>query len=319
MRRTALLLLLLAPPALAQPPFFEPSEHYYKAKGSGVGVSWALDRTELTEGETLTATLTIRKATNPHEIVRPDLRKLPAFNDAFQVEDAAGPPAAPKDAEVKFVYLLKPRSRAVTKVPSLAFYYFNPALPDEKQRMMTKAASVTIAVKAAAPKPRTLIPIDAPSNLFEHAGRGEFVLRREPFSPSERLWWVLFLGVPLLALVWFLVWRRVYPDAARLSRIRRSRAARRAADAIRRAARTPDPAGTIAAAVLGYLRARHPLPFGAETPAAIGDALRDAGHPDDAVVLFFRRCDEARFSGASDNHMSLAKDAAALIERLEAA
>lgn len=310
-------LLLLAPPALAQPPFFEPAEHYYKAKGSGVVASWALDRTALTDGDTLTATLTIKNATNPHEIVRPDLRKLPPFHDAFQIEDAAGPPAGPKDTVVKFVYLLKPRSRVVAKLPSLTFVYYNPALPEEKRFMTTKAAAQAITVTAAAPKPRQLIPLDAPDALFDHP-TGPGLLAREPFAPSAALWWLLAVAVPLLALVWFLAWRRVYPDAARLSRIRRHRAARRAHDAIRRAARTPDPAGTIAAAVLGYLRARHPLPLGAETPAAIGDALRDAGHPDDEVVNFFRGCDEARFSGSSDNVMSLARDAAALVDRLEA-
>jgi hypothetical protein len=316
MRRfTAILPLLLV---AAQPPFFEPPQDYYKAKGSGVNVSWACDRTTLPEGETLTATLTVRRATNPHEIVRPDLRKLPPFNDAFQIDDVTGPPARPKDAEVKFVYRLKPRNRAVAKLPTLAFYYYNPALPEEKRFMLTTARSVPLTVTAAAPKPRQVIPLDAPDDLFRSAERPVSIWDHAPFTPSERLWWVLFLGLPLLPLAWFLVWRRVYPDAARLSRIRRNRAARRATDAIRRAARTPDPAGTIAAAVLGYLRARHPLPLGAETPAALGDALRDAGHPDDEVVQFFRRCDEARFSGASDNHLSLAKDAAALVARLEA-
>ena len=321
MRRIALSFLVLAAPALAQPPFWEPPEHFYKAKGSRVGASWACDRTELPEGETLTAVLTVRNAINPNEIVRPDLRKLPPFNDAFQIDDVPGPPAKPKDAEVKFVYRLKPRNRAVTKVPSLDFYFANPGLKDKgkEQFMKTVARWVPITVTAVAPKPRQVIPLEGDADLFRHAEGGEFVmLGREPFAPSAGLWWLLFVGVPALALLWFLAWRRVYPDAARLSRIRRGRAARRATDAIRRAARTPDPAGTVAAAVLGYLRARHPLPVGAETPGAIGDALRDAGHPDDGVVRFFRRCDEARFSEGSDNLLSLAKEAAALIARLEA-
>ena len=98
MYRTALFsFLLVASAAVAQPQPYEPPGDYYKAKGAGVSVSWSLDRTELTEDEFLTATLTIRKATNPHEIVRPDLRKLPAFNDAFQIEDVPVAAAKPKD------------------------------------------------------------------------------------------------------------------------------------------------------------------------------------------------------------------------------
>jgi hypothetical protein len=126
---------------------------------------------------------------------------------------------------------------------------------------------------------------------------------------------------PLVAGGWYALWRRMYPDAVRLARMRRSRAARRAVDGIRRAGRSPDPPGTIAAAVLGYLRARYPLPPGAETPGELGDALRAAGLPDaeaDAAVGFFRRCDEARFAPPGDTGLSLAAEAEALVARLEA-
>ena len=309
--------LLFAPLATAQPRFFEPPEHFYKAHGSGLIVKWKLDRAELPEGESLTATLTILKATNPHEVVRPDLRKLPAFNDAFQIEDVPGPSAKPKDPEVTFAYRLKPRSRAVNRVPTLEFIYYNPALPEEKRFMSTRAAGQKITVMAVAPKARTLIPLDAPDALFEVV-TGAQLLEREPFTPGTETWLLLLLGIAALALMWYIAWRRVYPDAARLTRIRRSRAARRATDAIRKAARTPDPAGAITAAVLGYLRARYPLPLGAETPSAIGDALRDAGQPNDDVIRFFRRCDEHRYSSSSDNALSLATDATAVVERLEA-
>ena len=96
------------------------------------------------------------------------------------------------------------------------------------------------------------------------------MLGGEPFVPAGWAWLVAALAGPVAALGWFLVWRRVFPDAARLARLRRSRAARRAADAIRRAARTPDPAATIAGALLGYLRTRFPLPEGAATPPPPG-------------------------------------------------
>src|SRR5438105_5610339 len=78
--------------AAEPPPFYEPKEHYYKAQGAGIKVDWSLDKTEVAEDSELIATLTVKGATNPREIVRPDLRKLPAFNSAFQIEDVLGQP-----------------------------------------------------------------------------------------------------------------------------------------------------------------------------------------------------------------------------------
>jgi hypothetical protein len=78
----------------------------------------------------------------------------------------------------------------------------------------------------------------------------------------------------------------------------------------------------IATALVGYLRARFPLPPGTETPAEIGDGLRAAGLPDAAageVVAVLRRCDEARFAPEGDTDPALAAGAVALITKLEAA
>jgi hypothetical protein len=315
--------LLLGTPAAGQPPFYEPPEHYYKAQGRSVKVEWKLDRTEVPEGGRLTVTLVIRGATNPQEVVRPDLRKLPEFASRFEIEDMPGRPAAAGAKEVSFDYRLRPRNRSVDGVPTLRFYYHNPSAPPGKQQYpQTTAKGVPIKVTAAATKeqPRQVVPLGEPEHLLQIA-TGPRMLGREPFVPGWSVWLLLVIAGPLVAGGWYVVWRRVYPDAARLARIRRSRAARRAADAIRRAGRTPDPPGTIAAAVLGYLRARFPLPPGAETPPEIGDGLRAAGLPDPeaaAAVAFFRHADEARFGGSSDTELSLAAGAEALLGRLEA-
>src|SRR5437870_4484487 len=109
-----LLLISLSPAIADGPSFFEPKEGFYKARGSKVTVAWSLDRTEVPEAGVLTATLTIRGATNPHEIIRPDLRKARTqdggtFADLFQIEDVPAPPAAIDAKEVRFGYFLKPR------------------------------------------------------------------------------------------------------------------------------------------------------------------------------------------------------------------
>lgn len=319
-----LLLFILLPSSLvlAQPAFFEPKEDYYKARGSGVTLAWELDRTTVPEDGQLTATLVVKGVDNPREVVRPDLAKLPEVHRRFVVANGPDRPVPEGAKEVSFVYHLRPRSRDVDRVPTLWFAYYNPAVPAEEKRFpKTKAAAVAITVTAAPPKAAPALPLAEPDHLFA-VETGPRVLDREPFAPGAWAWLLLLALGPLVGLGWYVVWRRVYPDAARLARIRRSRAARRAVDAIRRAGRTADPPAAIAAAVLGYLRSRFPLPPGAETPPEIRAGLAAAGLPEpeaDDAAGFFRRCDAARFAPPSDTAASLADEARAILARLEAA
>ncbi len=309
-----------------QPAFFEPKEGYYGARSTGVKkveVEWAVDRTAVPEDEFLVATLVVRDAANPKEIRRPDLAKLDAFNALFQVEDVPGSRPAADAKEVSFAYKLRPRNRDVTKLPALVFYYLNPNPPKKTESpfFMARAKSVAITVTAAAPKPRPpAVPLAAPDRLLMIEA-GPRVLDREPFVPGSLAWAGLAALVLLAPLGWYAAWRAVYPDAARLARRRRSRAARRALVAIRSAGRADDPAGVCVAAVLGYLRARYPLPPGADTPPEAAAGLAAAGLPPDRVedvTAFLRDCDAARFAPPADTAVSLVADAAALVARLEA-
>jgi len=306
-------------PLLAQPAVFdEPSEHYYKAKGIGIVVKWEVPRTTVQEGRDLTVTLVITRVMNPTEVVKPDLRKLPAFNDAFIVTDEADPPPKPTDKEVRFKYKLRPRNRSVDQVPALEFYYFNPAAPPGK-KAFPQARADAVSITVTEPPPKPAIPMTEEDRLF-HVATGPEVLHT-PFVPCRWAWVAAALLGPLAAVVWFFAWRRIYPDAARLAHLRRSRAARRATDAIQKASRTPDPPATIAAAVLGYLRTRFPLPESAVTPSEIAVALVDALVPEEVaeqIADVFRACDRARFAPPSDSGLSIASDAEAVISRLEA-
>jgi hypothetical protein len=184
--------------------------------------------------------------------------------------------------------------------------------------MNMRVRGPAIKVTAARPRPSPAIPLNAPDHLFEVA-TGPLILG-EPFNPGAWAWVVLLLAGPLVAVSWFVVWRRVYPDAARLARLRRTRAVRRVNDAICRAGRTADPPAAIEVAILGYLRTRFPLPPGAETPPEVREALVSAGLPvpaADDVEAFLRRCDEARFAPTRDAATSLGPDTAALVARLE--
>jgi hypothetical protein len=146
------------------------------------------------------------------------------------------------------------------------------------------------------------------------------VPRESAFEPCGWAWGAAALFGPLAAGAWFLAWRRAYPDAARLAQLRRSRAARRAIDGIRRAARTADPPAAIAAAVLEYLRDRFPLPQSAVTPSELEAALRAADVPEPLAreaADVFRACDRARFAPPNDSGLSLEADAHAAVVRLE--
>ena len=313
-----------ASPAKAQdiPVVGQPTENFYQARGSGVRVAWNLDRATVPEDEEIVAALIIRGATNPVEIVRPDLKKLDPFESRFIITDNRDPTPDADAKEVRFSYRLRPRNRAVKEVPTFQFHYFNPAASVGKQFPLTEAKSVPIAVTAPRPKPPApVIPLGEPDQLFAVA-TGPRVLESQPFAPGVGTWIAVALAGPGIALGWYLAWRRVYPDAARLARMRRTRAARRAIDTIRRSARAMDPSGAIAAAVLGYLRARFPLPYSAVTPPEIGAALTELGMPAAAcetIADFFRSCDAARFAGPGDHDTSLAADAEVLVVRLEAA
>lgn len=305
------------PPDLFGPPAGQPDT---KARGQSVSTAWSVEPTTLPLGESLTATLTVRGATNPREIVRPDLRQRKDFADRFEVEDLPGPAPAADAKEVSFAYRLKPRNRAVNRLPSLDFYFRKVGIDKGNPYQNARARGVDLSVTAppakAAPPP---VPLAEPDHLFALPAGSE-MLGGEAFAPDAGAWVVLALAGPALAGGWFAAWRWKYPGAARAARLRRARAARRAVSIIRRSHRTPEPAATVAAAVVGYLRSRFPLPPGTDTPAEVGEAVRAAGLPDDPaaeVVAFLRRCDAARFGG-SDTPVSLDIGAVDLLARLEA-
>jgi hypothetical protein len=320
------LLFILHPSSIIlakQPAFFERKEHYYKAKGVGITVKWEVPQMTVEEGRDLTATLVVSSTkpgglTNPTEVVRPDLAKLPEFAKRFSVTDAPDSPRNPSDKEVRFTYKLRPRNRTVDRVPALEFYFYSSAAaPGKDPFRQARADSVTITVTAPPPKPP--VPMTEADRLF-HVTTGPDVLR-EPFVPGAWAWVAVAGFGPVAALGWFLVWRGLYPDAARLAKLHRSRAARRATDAVRKAGRALDPPAAIATAVLGYLRTRFPLPEAAVTPSEIAAALVEAKVPYETAEQtadVFRACDRARFAPVGDNEPTLGAEAEAAIVQLEA-
>jgi len=128
----------------------------------------------------------------------------------------------------------------------------------------------------------------------------------------------IMLAVPPFAcVVWFLLWSRRNPSAARLAHVRRSRAASEALRDISVACGRP---GGLAATVLGYLHNRAGVSRNAVTPTDVKTSLAGKA-PDNLVertVALLRACDAARFGLPTSSERDLAATAEALVLDWEA-
>jgi hypothetical protein len=268
------------------------------------------------EAETpLTFTLSVRAvrpARRPPQ--RIDLRQLPAFAERFYIEDASEEPNRPDEETWEFVYRLKPRRTDVTKVPGLPFVYFNPyLLTASKGFQVIYTDPIPLRVR---PHESVQVPLNAPESAFTLV-TGPAVLERENVwtPPGTGTILALLLAPPLGCVAWYLCWRRLYPDAARQARQRRSRAARQALTKLQ-AARRLGPggrAGRIAAAVIGYLQQRLDLAIAEPTPHEIAGLFEQRGFSPDLTaqaVRLFEACDSARFLPASEVEQADLIDAA---------
>lgn len=260
----------------------------------------------------LALSLTVR-ATGP--VRRPprriDLRDLPAFVERFFIED---PPAGTHQLNSTtwvFAYQLKPRSAAVDEVPGVPFVFFNPSLrPTSKGFQIRFTDPIPLRIQpATAFRPAAPLP-DA---VYQYSTGPELLAReREWALPSEAAQIGLLAGPPLLCLCGYAAWRRLFPDAARRARLRRSRAARKAL-------RRMKAVGAIVAAA-DYLRERFDLPAAEPTPTDVAAALERAGCSQALIVEatgFFKDCDAARFMPGGAVTADLPARAAHLILAVE--
>lgn len=141
-------------------------------------------------------------------------------------------------------------------------------------------------------------------------------------SASELGWLVAIhalLAPPAVCFAAWVVWRRLYPDAAKLAAGRRSRAA---ATALRTLDRTGGNAERIAAALIGYLRDRAGVPPTATTPAEVTAALAAQDCPAsqmNPMIALLQRCDAVRFAAEPPGDTTLPTDAAKTVLEWEAA
>lgn len=291
------------------------------ASGSFTKASLTADPTTLSAEATVTLVLQIR-ADGP--VAKPpgriDLGKL--LVKRFYIEDSrAGDDRQPEPYCWEFVYRIKPRQPGALEVPSLPFVYFNPAFRLTRRPFnVLHTDPIPLTVQ---PAPAYQVPLEAPDRFFDLAAGPGLFTTETPWTPPHPVFLIfLLLGVPLAGFAWYLVWRRLNPDAARLAGRRRTRAAREALHRLRRAAHLParQQADLAASAVAGYLRQRFDLPVAEPTPLEAGDHLRRAGCSGgaDDVTRFLQSCDAARFkaNGAADS-CELASTASAIILAVE--
>jgi hypothetical protein len=248
----------------------------------------------------LTFTLTV-KAVRP--VRRPpqriDLRQLPDFDEQFYIEDPSEEAARPDDRTWEFAYRLKPRRTEVREIPSLPFVYFNPyLLTASKGFQVLYTDPIPLHVL---PHETVQVPVQGPESAFELATGPTVLERQTPWTPPRVGTIVaLLLAPPLGCIAWYLIWRRLNPDAARLASQRRSRAARRALQALRTIRRldAESRAARIAAIVIGYLQQRLDLTIAEPTPNEIAllFAQRDFSSAlTEQAIRFFETCDCVRF------------------------
>jgi hypothetical protein len=279
--------------------------------------------TVLRAEQPLTLTVTVRAA---GPVRRPprriDLRRVPAFAEAFYLDDPAGAERHPDGRTWEFDYRLRPKGAGVAEVPGVPFVFFNPAI---------RPASRGFQVRYTDPVPLRVLPPEEfrplptlPEEAFQLATGPGLLARQSPWSPpGPAALGLLLAAPPLLCAGWYAAWHRLNPDAARRARRRRSQAARRALTELRRAAPLPAPerAARVAGAVAGYLRERFDFAVAEPTPVEAATALGRAGCRPEQVeqaARLFRACDAARFvPGADGEAPGLPAEAARLIATME--
>ncbi len=299
------------------PPVIGRKEPFCGAVGNGkFQVTMKAVPTRLQAGDSLTLTIGIRAAGSwQRPPGRPDLLHRPEyakFRERFHIENA-GERLTPDKGTWEFDYHLRPKSERVTGVPSLFVVYFRPGfIPREKGFMTTDAPGIPLQVS-----PRTKVQrsdlqgtteIAAIPDRFYQIVDGHKVLRREEPAGPPNTWLLVLMAVapPACCIAWYGMWRRLNPDAARMARQRRSRAAQQAVETLTRKGTNQSrmEALEVGEILASYLRQRIDFSPLEPTPGEVARHLEGKGFSVDLsarVADFFHACDAARFAPKSSS------------------
>jgi hypothetical protein len=281
-----------------------PSDLPFSEASGRFEVSTRATPTTVEEESPLTFTITVRATRDTRRPPqRLDLRQLPVFEEQFHVEDVNEEANRPDDRTWEFVYRLKPRRLDVSEIPGLPFVYFDPyLLTASKGFQVVYTDAIPLRVL---PRESVQVPVSAPDSAFVLDTSSDLLDRQTVWTPPGlAMSLVLLLTPPIVCAGWYLCWRRMYPDVARLARQRRSRAAREALRLLEAARRldAESCADRAAALVADYLRERLELAIAEPTPREIALLFEQRnGSPGltEQAVRFFEACDGVRFRPAT--------------------
>jgi hypothetical protein len=326
------LLPLTATAAPVEVPIVGRPGYFSEAVGKRFQVSMRTDKSEMYVGQYLKLTVRVQ-AVGPfqHPPVRPDLREAPHFARRFKIDNSVNdlPDRTLDQRAWEFDYRLRPLDDQVERIPPLPFVWYRPNKNAGLRGhfFTTYGDEIELKVKpvkvSPSEKDKKEQPIQAPDRLFELA-EGNVSERQETFrAPTWPASLLLLFGPLAVAGAWCLVWKRLYPDAARRARIRQSRAGMEAFRALKSLnGDGSERVWRVASITATYLRHRFDLPGVEPTPPEVARHLQNAGaQPDlaEQAADFFRACDAVRFAPSAAHHgVAVETDAHRLITRLEA-
>ncbi len=236
---------------------------------------------------------------------RPDLRKMATLSAVFQVRDLISEDRTTDlsggGRRWDFAYSLRLKDRAARAIPPVRFVYYTPPRTPRAKGYYQTTYTHTIPLTVRTASPANVAAPTIPARIYRIAADGR-VLRLDRMEAVPPLWeFVFFFGLPpLLCGVWYLAWCKLYPDAARAARRRRTQAARLAVKLLR-AGQGEDPdaqAKRASSALAAYLWQRLDVSLADATPSEAGMRLGRLGLSEplsDQVADVLRACDATRF------------------------
>lgn len=306
--RIALSLLILASSLAAQEgpeeiaiPAVRPQEDFYDAAGRGIKIRFEVEKRQVTALDWFSLTLVVDQVENPEQMTVPDLRKREEFRERFDFRES--PPKKRIDGKrCEIVYTLRAKDEFVTEVPALRFRYYAVGTDTGNLALdfpTTLSPSVPLKVRPVEVPLSTVQPLE-PAAFVVNPDEHLDLLTTDPPRPKGDGFNPIWLIPPVLGGAWALLWRWRYPDEARLARIRRSHAARRALARLLRSEGTQ----AAVAVFLEYLRERFGLEDWRTTPEEVREGLKGGVAVErlrSEIGDELRHSDRSRFSLDSDS------------------